>query len=151
METVARLAGPADRSPPSDEHIEQMQAIERSILSGELLKNLAREPAPEPEQAGLEDEAAQSQGAEEADGTRAVQISGSPGGQVTLRMRVPGDVLVHHRQLERLHREKLPDTNFVQLRSTADPPSRIQSDLARWPPAHHARPSPRTNPARLVR
>jgi len=34
---------------------------------------------------------------------------------VTLRMRVPGDLLLHYRQLERAHRDKLPDTSFIQF------------------------------------
>jgi hypothetical protein len=45
----------------------------------------------------------------------AVQISGSPTGKVTLRLRVPGDLLLHYRQLERLHRHKLPGTSFIQF------------------------------------
>ncbi|UCF46073.1 MAG: hypothetical protein JSU89_02520 [Myxococcales bacterium] len=40
VEVATRLAGETDRSPPSEEHIEQMQALERSILSGELLRGV---------------------------------------------------------------------------------------------------------------
>jgi hypothetical protein len=99
VETAVRLAGETDRSPPSEEHIEQMQALERSILSGELLRNVARDGATEAE----------------PDEATAVQISGSPGGKVTLRMRIPGDVLLFYRQLERAHRQKLPGTSFIQF------------------------------------
>jgi hypothetical protein len=97
VEIAARLAGETDRSPPSEERIEQMQALERSILSGELLRNVARDPAPASDEA------------------TAVQISGSPGGKVTLRMRVPGDLLLHYRQLERAHRQMLPGMSFIQF------------------------------------
>ena len=34
---------------------------------------------------------------------------------MTLRMRVPGDLLLHYRQLERAHRDKLPGTSFIQF------------------------------------
>jgi hypothetical protein len=30
-------------------------------------------------------------------------------------MRVPGDLLLHYRQLERAHRDKLPGTSFIQF------------------------------------
>ena len=33
-------------------------------------------------------------------------------------MRIPGDLLLHYRQLERLHREKLPNTSFIQFLCT---------------------------------
>jgi hypothetical protein len=97
VEIANRLVGETDRSPPSQEQIAQMQALERSILSGELLRNVT------------------SNADETLAEATAVQISGSPGGRVTLRMRVPGDLLLHYRQLERLHRQTLPDTSFVRF------------------------------------
>ncbi|MGB8329545.1 MAG: hypothetical protein WCE62_05410, partial [Polyangiales bacterium] len=97
VEMLTRLAGQVDRSPPTEAQIAELQALERSILSGELLRNVARDPAPEHDEAP------------------AVQISGSPGGAVTLRMRVPGDLLLHYRQLERIHRQKSPGTSFIQF------------------------------------
>ena len=75
-----------------------MQALERAILSGELLRRVTRAPAPEPDDEAL-----------------AVQISGTPAAKVTLRIRVPGDLLLHYRQLERVHRKKLPGTSLIQF------------------------------------
>lgn len=43
VETAARLAGETDRAPPSDEQMAHMQALERSIFSGEFLKSVVRE------------------------------------------------------------------------------------------------------------
>jgi hypothetical protein len=110
IEMATRFTGQTDRSPPSEEHIQQMQALERSILSGELLRNVTRDRLPEHDG---RDERDERDGPDEA--ATAVQISGSPGGKVTLRMRVPGDLLLHYRQLERLHRKKLPNTSFIQF------------------------------------
>jgi len=45
---------------------------------------------------------------------KAVQISGSLSGKVTLRIRVPGELLLHYRQLELLHRKKLPNTSYAR-------------------------------------
>ena len=42
VEMATRFAGQTDRSPPSEEHIKQIQALERSILSGELLRSVGR-------------------------------------------------------------------------------------------------------------
>jgi len=47
-----------------------------------------------------------------------VQISVTAAAKVTLRFRVPGDVLLLYRQLERLHRKKLPGTSFVEFLCT---------------------------------
>jgi len=106
VEMAARFAGQTDRSPPSEEHIQQMQALERAILSGELLRRVTRHRLPErtdhDERTGTDE-------------TPTVQISGTPGAKVTLRMRVPGDLLLHYRQLERAHREKFPNTSFIQF------------------------------------
>ena len=35
-----------------------------------------------------------------------------------MRIRVPADVLLHYRQLERLHRKKLPNESFVEFLCT---------------------------------
>lgn len=94
VEMATRLGGQTDRSPPSEEHINHMQSLERAILSGELLRNAAHTPAPEP---------------------TPVQISGTSGGNVTVRIRIPADLLLHYRQLERVHRRKLPGSSFIQF------------------------------------
>jgi hypothetical protein len=107
VEILTRFAGKTDRSPPTEAHIRQMQSLERAILSGELLRRVTRHRPPEPT-------AVQISGSPDDDPT-AVQISGSPSGKVTLRMRVPGDLLLHYRQLERAHRDKLPNTSFIQF------------------------------------
>jgi hypothetical protein len=107
VELGTRLAGATDRSPPSEQHIKQMQALERSILSGEFLRRVSSGHAEE----AVGDRPNQCPG----DEATAVQISGSPGGKVTLRMRVPGDLLLHYRQLERAHAHKLPGTSFIQF------------------------------------
>ena len=110
VEMSARFAGQTDRSPPSEEHIQQMQSLERAILSGELLRRVTGES---------EATAVQISGSPKDEApNEAVQISGSPGGKVTLRIRVPGDLLLHYRQLERLHRKKLPNTSFIQFLCT---------------------------------
>jgi hypothetical protein len=118
VEMAARFAGQTDRSPPSEEHIEQVQALERAILSGELLRSVMRDRLTQRDEGNEraetdEADARASQGLSAQ--STAVQISGSPGGKVTLRMRVPGDLLLHFRQLERAHREKLPGTSFIQF------------------------------------
>ncbi len=123
VEMAARFAGQTVRSPPSEEHIEQMQALERSILSGELLRIVScnqatadsREAPKHPTQAQEHPAQASQNGGDALDDAAAVQISGSPATKVTLRMRVPGDLLLHYRQLERAHRDKLPGTSFIQF------------------------------------
>ena len=44
-----------------------------------------------------------------------VQISVGPSAKITLRIRVPGEVLLHYRQLERLHRKNFPNESFVEF------------------------------------
>jgi hypothetical protein len=149
VEILTRFAGKTDRSPPTEAHIQQTQALERAIFSGDLLRRVTRHHPPEPTD---HDEPNQRTGPDEADSpanqgasdqsttvqisgspddeanavqtsvspkdeapNEAVQISGSRGGKVTLRMRVPGDLLLHYRQLERVHRNKLPGTTFIQF------------------------------------
>jgi len=125
VEILTRFAGKTDRSPPTEAHIQQMQALERAILSGDLLRRVTRHHPPEPtnhddrnspanEGASDQSTTVQISGSPN-DEAPAVQISGSPGSKVTLRMRVPGDLLLHYRQLERAHRDKLPDTSFIQF------------------------------------
>ena len=105
VELAARFAGQTDRSPPSDEHIEQMQALERAILSGELLRKVTSNSlADSPDEEAPDDP---------------VQISGTPGGKVTLRIRVPGALLLHYRALERAHQQKLSNTSFIQFLCTS--------------------------------
>ncbi len=125
VELATRLGVQTDRSPPSEEHIEQMQALERSILSGELLSNVACDFAPYPDgsdeaygrsdQCDATDEVDAHPNRRPSEETPAVQISGSSRGKVTLRIRVPGDVLLHYRQLEQVHSRKLPGTSFIQF------------------------------------
>ncbi|NNE19421.1 MAG: hypothetical protein HKN10_13175 [Myxococcales bacterium] len=111
VELATRLAGATDRSPPSDQHIKQVQALERSILSGELLRNVSSSHVEEATTDRLDQPP--------TDKPTAVQISGSPGAKVTLRIRIPGDLLLHYRQLERLHARKLPGTSFIQFLCTS--------------------------------
>jgi hypothetical protein len=114
-----------------------MQALERAILSGELLRRVTGTRPPEHdernERAGTNEAATpvQISGSPNDDApneavqisvspkdeapNEAVQISGTPTGKVTLRLRVPGDLLLHYRQLERAHRKKLPNTSFIQF------------------------------------
>jgi hypothetical protein len=147
VEMATRFTPQTDRSPPTEAHIQQMQALERAILSGELLRSITRKLASEPHDEAPtvqisgsvdSDEGNDRAGTNETDAhpsaqstpvqisgspkeeapNEAVQISGTPGAKVTLRMRVPGDLLLHYRQLERAHRNKLPDTSFIQFLCT---------------------------------
>ncbi len=123
VEMATRFAGQPDRSPPSEGHIEQMQSVERAILSGELLRRVIRNLAPDPDQPTERDETPNeavqiSVTPEDEAPDEPVQISVTPGSKVTLRIRVPGDVLLHYRQLERLHGQKLPNESFIQFLCT---------------------------------
>jgi len=135
VELAARFTGTTDRSPPSEHHIEQMQSLERAILSGELLRRVIGDPLSEHERDGCHepdgragrkeagapdpDAAVQISGTpEDRAPSDAVQISGTPRRKVTLRIRVPGDVLLQYRQLERLHRRMLPNESFIQFLCT---------------------------------
>ena len=115
VEMATRFTGATDHSPPSEEQIAAMQSLERAILSGELLRRVIRDRRSEYDEhngrAG-KDEAR----APELDPI--VQISVTPAAKVTLRIRVPGDVLLHYRQLERLHRKKLPNSSFIKFLCT---------------------------------
>jgi len=127
-EMATRFLGEPNHSPPSDQQIQQMQSVERAILSGELLRKVihnspTKAPANDPPNDTVqisgspEDEAAVPiSGAPENEG--AVQISVTPGSKVTLRLRVPGDLLLHYRELERLHHQKLPGESFIQFLCT---------------------------------
>jgi hypothetical protein len=118
VEMATRFAGQTDRSPPSEDHIAEVQALERAILSGELLRKVIRNLASEPYEPSEREEAltVQISGSPDDEApNEAVQISGSPGGKVTLRMRVPGDLLLWYRQLERIHRQRMPGTSFIQF------------------------------------
>lgn len=126
VETLTRFAAKPDHSPPTEAQIAEVQALERAILSGDLLRHITRHHPPEPTN---QDEPNQrtdpdeheaptvqiSVGPKDDAPNKAVQISGSPHGKVTLRIRVPGDLLLHYRQLERVHRSKLPGTSFIQF------------------------------------
>jgi len=158
IEMATRFLGESDHSPPSEEHIQQMQSVERAILSGELLRRVTSKLASEPNEPNKPTEPSEPSkltepngragkegaGAPEShdavqisvspkDEAPAVQISGAPadeppndtvqisvtpGSKVTLRMRVPADLLLHYRQLERLHRQKLPGESFIQFLCT---------------------------------
>ncbi|HSN81647.1 MAG TPA: HNH endonuclease, partial [Polyangiales bacterium] len=165
VEMATRFAGQTDRAPPSEEHIQQMQALERAILSGELLRKVANQHtsaqsncvqisvgpgsealsdgsddavqisgsptdealheasddavqisvSPDEEPPAVQISATSSNEAKNEAFNEPVQISGTPHGKVTLRLRVPGDLLLHYRQLERLHRQVLPGTSFIQF------------------------------------
>jgi len=137
VEMATRLTPQTDRSPPTEAQIQQMQTLERAILSGELLRRVTRHHLPESPDHDECNEGNERAGTDEADTppnqppsaqrtavqisgspddeTPTVQISGTPAAKVTVRMRVPGDLLLHYRQLERLHREKLAGTSFIQF------------------------------------
>jgi hypothetical protein len=109
VEMARRLGGEMHRSPPGEEQLGRMQALEQSILSGELLRRVVDSSAVDREADGLAEAPSSEEPAEPA----SVQISGTLGSRVTLRMRVPGDLLLHYRQLERLHRRILPGASFL--------------------------------------
>jgi hypothetical protein len=130
VEMSTRYLGATDTSPPSKAQLQQVEAAERAILSGELLRrvigNLQSEGDAEAVQiSGGPDEGARAAqisvtakpqdttDAPEPDNT--VQISVGPSAKITLRIRVPADVLLHYRQLERLHRKNLPNESFIEL------------------------------------
>ena len=138
VEMSTRFAGATDHCPPNQEQIDQMQALERAILSGDLLRRIIRAHpsehngragkleagAPEPNSAVQISVAPEtdeptpvqiSVPPEDEQPNNPVQISVTPAAKVTLRIRVPGDVLLHYRQLERLHRQKLPNESFIQF------------------------------------
>ena len=87
-----------------------MQALERSILSGELLRRVVDRAEDAEADADAEKRSSEPACSDEE---TAVQISGTFGCRVTLRMRVPGELLLHYRQLERLHRRILPGASFL--------------------------------------
>ena len=116
VEMATRFLGETDHSPPSEQHIQQMQSVERAILSGELLRKVIHNsstarPTDEPP-----NDTVQISGSPKDEG--AVQISVTPGSKVTLRIRVPADLLLHYRELERLHRQKRPGESFIQFLCT---------------------------------
>ena len=128
VEVSTRYLGETDTSPPTEAQLQQVEAAERAILSGELLRRVIQGRPSERDEsdgrAGKNDA-----GTPEPDST--VQISGSPddeappvqisvgpSAKITLRIRVPGDVLLHYRQLERLHRKNFPNESFIQFLCT---------------------------------
>ncbi|MFZ1865857.1 MAG: HNH endonuclease signature motif containing protein [Polyangiales bacterium] len=148
VEMATRFTGQTDRSPPDEEQIQQMQALERAILSGELLRNVVRDhpnqhpsapstavqisvsprdealnqavqisgsPSNEAPSEAYEEPVQISGSRKDDEPKQAVQISGTSHGKVTLRLRVPGDLLLQYRQLERIHRQMLPGTSFIQF------------------------------------
>jgi hypothetical protein len=117
VELTTRFTGKTDRSPPSKQDIDQMQSVERAILSGELLRKVINNASAEP--TGDDVQPVQISGSPEAASPNdPVQISVSPASKITLRIRLPGDVLLHYRQLERLHRQAFPDSSFIQYLCT---------------------------------
>jgi hypothetical protein len=133
VELAARFLNESDHSPPSEQQVEQLQALERAILSGELLRRVTRHCSTEspndepravqisvsPERAEDSDRAETNEtDAHPSDQTRPVRISVTPAAKITLRIRVPGDVLLHYRQLERLHRKKFPNDSLIQFLCT---------------------------------
>ena len=126
VEMSARFLGETNTSPPTEAQLQQVEAAERAILSGDLLQRVIRHhPSEQDARAGkLEagapepDAPVQISGSPESDEANPVQISVGPSAKVTLRIRLPGDVLLHYRQLERLHRKKLPDESFIQFLCT---------------------------------
>ena len=124
---ATRFLGETDTSPPTEAQLQQVEAAERAILSGELLRRVIRDHQSEPDgRAGKVEAGAPEPNAtvqisvppEDAAQNQPVQISVPPAAKVTLRIRVPGDILLHYRQLERLHRKKLPNESFIQFLCT---------------------------------
>ncbi len=112
VEMSTRYLGETDTSPPTEAQLHQVEAAERAILSGDLLRRVIRNhPSDHDGRAGKLEAGAP----EHHD---AVQISVTAAAKVTLRIRVPGDILLHYRQLERLHRKKLPNESFIQFLCT---------------------------------
>ena len=112
VEMATRYLGETDTSPPTEAQLHQVEAAERAILSGDLLRRVIRaHPSEHDGRAGKLEAGA-------PEPHSAVQISVTPSAKVTLRIRVPGDILLHYRQLERLHRKKLPDESFIQFLCT---------------------------------
>ena len=132
VEMSTRFLGETDHSPPSEEQIDQMQALERAILSGDLLRRITSSALHERNEDNDHSETNETDAHPSGQSTTVqisvspndeapnepVQISVTPAAKVTLRMRIPGDLLLHYRQLERLHREKLPNTSFIQFLCT---------------------------------
>jgi len=132
-ELTTRFTANTNHSPPSNQQVAQMQSVERAILSGELLQRVIHNASAEP----TTDDQAQpvqisgstqpdapngsgqgSASPEASDPNPPVQISVSPSAKITLRIRLPGDVLLHFRQLERLHRQTFPGESFIQFLCT---------------------------------
>ena len=113
VEMATRYLGATDTSPPTEEQLQQVEAAERAILSGELLK-IIRNSSPNPTTRRCPDIRNPRTRATE----RPVQISVGPSAKITLRIRVPGDVLLHYRQLERLHRKNFPNESFIEFLCT---------------------------------
>ncbi|MBT8451497.1 MAG: HNH endonuclease [Deltaproteobacteria bacterium] len=127
VEMSARFLGETDTSPPTEAQRQQVEAVERAILSGELLQRVIRERPSEPNgragklEAGApepHDPVQISVPPEDEAPNQPVQISVTPAAKVPLRIRLPGEVLLHYRQLERLHRKKLPNESFIQFLCT---------------------------------
>ncbi len=135
VEMATRFLGETDGSPPSEAQLQQVEAAERAILSGELLRRVIRDPLSEPDRDGCHEphEPARREEArapapdptvqisvtpEDEAAKEPVQISVGPSAKITLRIRVPGDLLLHYRQLERLHRKHFPDESFIQFLCT---------------------------------
>ncbi len=109
-----------------------MQALERAILSGELLRRVTSNALHERDEDDDRAESNETNARPSGQSTAVqisvtpndeapnepVQISVTPAAKVTLRIRVPGDLLLHYRQLERLHRKKHPNTSFIQFLCT---------------------------------
>ena len=119
VEMATRFLGETNHSPPSEQHIQQMQSVERAILSGELLRKVTHNSSTErPTDEPPNDTVQISVGPKDEAPNDAVQISVTPGSKVTLRIRVPADLLLHYRELERLHRQKRPGESFIQFLCT---------------------------------
>ena len=61
VEMATRFLGETDHSPPSEQHIQQMQSVERAILSGELLRRVTSKLASEPSEPNEPSEAHRTQ------------------------------------------------------------------------------------------
>ncbi len=120
VEMSTRFLGETDTSPPTEAQLQQVEAAERAILSGELLRKVIRKLESKSTQEAVQISVTpkHEDDADAPEPDDAVQISVGPSAKITLRIRVPGDLLLHYRQLERLHRKNLPNESFIQFLCT---------------------------------
>ncbi|MGB7476113.1 MAG: HNH endonuclease, partial [Polyangiales bacterium] len=111
IEMATRYLGQTDTTPPTEAQLQQVESTERAILSGDLLRRIIRNLESEPNEEAVQISVTPNDEAPK----EPVQISVGPSAKITLRIRVPGDVLLHYRQFERLHRKNFPNESFIEF------------------------------------